>query len=219
MAFLELAQRGVGLAGKLSAGPYPFFCFRVIPAGNGTQEKIMFHRSLAFLGTAAMCVHLAAAPAAAEMSKDEKFAAAAALLGLAAVLHNKHHYQNGYAPASAGATADFESCYRDGLHGYSYSESSRDCAEGWQAGTAERENTRAYRQNTTVTQKAPPMATQGCASLLATNFAVGTHQVHIIKARSASKHEWEIEAAVGHEHMVCTMRDTGEVISARGGRL
>jgi hypothetical protein len=63
------------------------------------------------------------------------------------------------------------------------------------------------------------MAVKGCANLLATNFAVGTHAIHIIKARSPGKHQWEIKASVGHEHMVCTMRDTGEVISARGSRL
>lgn len=179
----------------------------------------MMKRSFLLLGTAALCLQLAVAPARAEMSHDEKVAAAAALIGLAAVLHNKHHYKGGYAPTDGQATADFENCYRDGLHGYQYTESSKDCAEGWQAGNAERENSVAHRQNTAADQKAPPMAVKGCAALLATNFAVGTHAVHIIKARSPAKHEWEIEASVGHEHMVCTMRDSGEVISARGGRL
>jgi len=171
------------------------------------------------LGTAALCLQLSAAPAAAKMSHDEKVAAAAALLGLAVILHNKHHYKDGYAPADGQGAAGFESCYRDGLHGFAYTESSRDCAQGWQAGNAEREKGMAHRQTASASEKAPPMALKGCAALLATNFAVGTHQVHIIKSRSPGKHEWEIEASVGHEHMVCTMRDTGEVISARGGRL
>ncbi len=170
------------------------------------------------LGTAAMCLQLVATPVAAEMSHDEKVAAAAALLGIATLLHNKHHYKDGYSPATGSHAADFETCYRDGLHGYPYNESSRDCAEGWQAGNAEREKSVAHRQNT-ADQKAPPMAVKGCAALMATNFAVSSHHVHILKARSPSKHEWEIEASVGHEHMVCVMRDTGEVISARGGRL
>lgn len=176
-------------------------------------------RAFLLLGSAAMCLQLVATPVAAEMSHDEKVGAAAALLGIAVLLHNKHHYKGGYSPATGTHAADFESCYRDGLHGYAYTESSRDCAEGWQAGNADREKSVAHRQNTGAGQKAPPMAVKGCANLLATNFAVGTHSVHIIKARSPSKHEWEIEASVGHEHMVCTMRDTGEVISARGGRL
>lgn len=179
----------------------------------------MIRRSFVMLGTAALCLQLGLTSAAAEMSHDEKVAAAAALLGIAAVLHNKNHYKDGYAPAAGAHAADFETCYRDGLHGYAYTEGTRDCAEGWQAGNAEREKARAHRQNTSADQKAPPMAVKGCASLMATNFAVGTHAVHIIKARSPSKHEWEIEVSVGHEHMVCVMRDTGEVISARGGRL
>lgn len=179
----------------------------------------MIRKPIMILGTAALCLQLGAVPATAEMNHDEKVAAAAAILGIATLLHNKHHYKDGYSPTAGQNAADFESCYRDGLHGYAYTESSRDCAEGWQAGNAERENARAHRQNTAAEQKAPPMAAKGCANLLATNFAVGTHSVHIIKARSPSKHEWEIEASVGHEHMVCVMRDTGEVISARGGRL
>lgn len=47
--------------------------------------------------TTALCLQLSAAPAAAEMSHDQKVAAAAALLGIVAVLHNKHHYKGGYA--------------------------------------------------------------------------------------------------------------------------
>jgi hypothetical protein len=43
--------------------------------------------------------------------------------------------------------------------------------------------------------------------------------VHIIKARSPSKHQCQIEASVGHEFTVCTMRDPGQVIPARSGRL
>lgn len=178
----------------------------------------MIRHAMMTLGAAAMCLQLGTTPASAEMSHDEKVVAAAALLGIAALLHNKHHYKNGYAPAAGEQAADFENCYRDGLHGYPYTESSKDCAQGWQAGNAERENSVAHRQNA-ADQKAPPMAVKGCAALMATNFAVSSHHVHILKARSPSKHEWEIEASVGHEHLVCVMRDTGEVISARGGRL
>lgn len=176
-------------------------------------------RTLLLLGIAAMRLQLVATPVAAEMSHDEKVAAAASLLGIATLLHNEHHYKDGYSAATAEHTADFESCYRDGLHGNSYTESSKDCAEGWQAANAEREKSVAHRQNTGADHKAPPMAVKGCAALMATNFAVGCHQVHMLKVRSPSKHEWEIEASVGHEHMVCVLRDTGEVISARGGRL
>lgn len=179
----------------------------------------MLNRAFVVLGSAAIFAQIAAPPVAAELSHDEKVAAAAAVLGIAALLHNKHHYKDGYSPATGNHVADFETCYRDGLHGYPYAEGSKDCAEGWQAGNAEREKSIAHRQNTGADQKAPPMAVKGCAALMATNFAVGSHHVHILKARSPAKHQWEIEASVGHEHMVCVMRDSGEVISARGGRL
>lgn len=173
------------------------------------------------LGAFALCVQLSAVSAHAEMSDGEKAAAALAILGIAALAHNKHHYQNDYAPDSGEATAEFERGYRDGVHGYAYNSngSTVDYAEGYQAGDKERENSMAHRQNATAASKAPPMAMQGCAQIVAQNFAVGTHQVHMIKSRSPAKHEWEIEAAVGHSYMVCTMRDTGEVIDVRGGRM
>jgi hypothetical protein len=44
-------------------------------------------------------------------------------------------------------------------------------------------------------------------------------QVPIIKAWSRSNHECQIETAVGHQHMVCTMRDTGVGIEVRGGQM
>jgi hypothetical protein len=153
------------------------------------------------------------------MSDDEKAAAALAILGLAVLAHNKHHYTGGYEPSNGEETAEFERGYRDGVHGYSYNEynSTKSYAEGYQAGDKERENSMAHRQ-TSADQKAPPMANKGCAELVAQNFAVSTHHVHIIKAKSPAKHEWLIEAAVGHEHMVCHMRDTGEVLDLRGGQ-
>jgi hypothetical protein len=181
----------------------------------------MMKRGLMALGVAAMCLQLAATPVRAEMSDDEKAAAALAILGIAALAHNKHHYRDGYSPQTGDHTAEFERGYRDGVHGYAYNSfgSTVDYAEGYQAGDKERGNSMAHRQNTTAANKAPPMAMQGCAKIVAQNFAVSTHHVHMIKSRSPGKHEWEIEAAVGHEHMVCTMRDTGEVIEVRGGRM
>lgn len=178
-------------------------------------------RGLFALAAAAMCLQLAGSPARAEMSDDEKAAAALAILGIAALAHNKHHYREGYAPQTGEHTAEFERGYRDGVHGYAYNSfnSTVDYAEGYQSGDKERGNSMAHRQNASVANKAPPMAMQGCAKIVAQNFAVSTHHVHMIKSRSPSKHEWEIEAAVGHEHMVCTMRDTGEVIEVRGGRM
>lgn len=176
--------------------------------------------TFAVLGVAALCLQMSTAPVRAEMSDDEKAAAAIAILGIAALAHHKHHYKDGYRPADDVETAEFERGYRDGLHGYPYWEYSqtRGYVQGYQAGENERSNSVAHRRQAT-SEKAPPMALSGCADIVAQNFAVSKGHVHFIKARSPQKHEWEIEATVGHEHMVCTMRDSGELIDLRGGRL
>lgn len=176
--------------------------------------------TIAMITTAALCLQMSVGPARAEMSDDEKVAAAIAILGIAALAHHKHHYTGGYRPADDVETAEFERGYRDGLHGYPYWENSqtRGYVEGYQAGEKERENSQAHRRVAS-DQKAPPMAYSGCADIVAQNFAVSKGHVHFIKARSPQKHEWEIEASVGHEHMVCKMRDTGELIDLRGGKL
>lgn len=178
-------------------------------------------RGFLLLAATAMCLQLTTVPAQAEMSDDEKAAAALAILGLAVLAHNKHHYREGYAPAAGEHTAEFERGYRDGVHGYAYNSfnSTVDYAEGYQAGDKERGNSMAHRQTVAATDRAPHMAIQGCAKIVAQNFAVSTHHVHVTKSRSPAKHEWLIETAVGHQYMTCTMRDTGEVIDLRGGRL
>lgn len=174
----------------------------------------------AFVATVALCLQFWPQPAAAEMNDDKKAATAIAILGIAALLHHKHHYSEGYQPADSVETAEFERGYRDGLHGYPYWENSqtRGYVEGYTAGENERKNSVAHRR-TPAEEKAPPMAYQGCADIVAQNFAVSRSHVHFVKARSPQKHEWQIEATVGHEHMVCTMRDTGELIDLRGGKL
>lgn len=176
--------------------------------------------ALSLLALVAVAAQFAAAPARAEMSDSEKVAAAIAILGVAALAHHKHHYDEGKAPRDGEETAEFERGYRDGLHGYPYWEDNRtpSYAQGYQAGDGERENSMAHRRQRADAQ-APHMANKGCAEHVAAQFAVGIHQVHIVKARSPGKHEWEIETAVGREHMVCTMRDTGELIDLRVGRL
>ena len=77
----------------------------------------MLKRSISVLAAAALCVNVAVAPASAEMDDDEKAAAALAILGLAVLAHNKHHYTGGYQPDSGEAIAEFERGYRDGVHG------------------------------------------------------------------------------------------------------
>lgn len=178
-------------------------------------------RLFSLLAATALAIGLVAQPASAKMSDKDKTAAAAAaiaILGIAALAHGNHHYASDYEPGDGDATAEFERGYRDGVHGYAYNEhrSTRDYAQGYQAGDRERDNSMAHRQ-TAADSRAPAMANQGCAQIVAQNFGVSAHHVHITKARSPAKHEWLIEAAVGHDYLVCRMRDTGEVLDVRGG--
>ena len=176
--------------------------------------------SISVLACAALCVQVFVLPAQAKMTSEEKAAAALAILGIAALAHHKHHYDEGFEPEDGEVTAEFERGYRDGLHGYAYDPYNKNIGylNGFQAGEKERGHSTAYRRPADG-ETAPPMARQGCAKIVAQNFAVNSHSVHFVKSRSPSKHEWEIEAAVGHQHMVCKMRDTGEVIDLRGGRM
>lgn len=180
-------------------------------------------RIIAILTATTFCLQAGIQPVEASMSDKDKAAAAAAaiaILGIAALAHNKHHYQEGYEPSDGEEMAEFERGYRDAVHGYPYWEQNRTrgYAQGYQAGDLEREHSMAHRQQAREA-KAPPMAYQGCAQIVAQNFAVGTHQVHFTQARSPGKHEWLIEAAVGRQYMTCKMRDTGELIDLTGGRL
>ncbi|WP_096787509.1 hypothetical protein [Rhodobacter sp. CZR27] len=169
---------------------------------------------------ATLAIGLAAQPLSAETSDGEKLAAALAILGIAALAHSEHHYSDGYRPESGEETAEFERGYRDGLHGYAYrpDNGTRGYEQGYSAGSRERENSMAHRRQP-AHAKAPPMAIQGCARRVAQNFAVPVRDVHILRSQSPRKHEWQIETAVGHQHMVCKMRDTGEVLDLRGGRM
>lgn len=181
----------------------------------------MMKKLVSALAIAAFGMNLSVAPARAAMSDEDKAALAAgaiAILGIAALAHKKHHYRDNYYPADAEETAEFERGYRDALHGYPYWEHSQTTGyvNGYTAGSRERENSMAHR-TIPADSRAPAMANQGCARIVAQNFAVDTHHVHITKARSPAKHEWLIEAAVGHQYMVCKMRDTGEVIEVTGG--
>lgn len=180
-------------------------------------------RTIALLAAMTLALQAGLQPAQAGMSDKDKAAAAAAaiaILGIAALAHSKHHYEEGYEPDGGEEMAEFERGYRDGVHGYPYWEGNRTrgYAQGYQAGDLERENSMAHRQQAAAA-KAPPMAYKGCAQIVAQNFAVSTHQVHFTKARSPGKHEWLIEAAVGRQYMTCKMRDTGELIDLTGGRL
>lgn len=157
----------------------------------------------------------------AEMDKDV-VAGALLLLGAAALAHNEHHYQEGWKPNGPNETADFDRGYRDGLHNSDYNarQSPRAYGEGFSAGMKERENrlshnTRSQSEGPNV----PPIAMQGCAKIVATNFGVGMHDVQIVKTVQRGPSDFLVEAAVGHKHMTCVMNASATPVEVYGGRI
>jgi hypothetical protein len=174
------------------------------------------------LAAAAMCLQLAGIPVHAEMSSDEKAAAAIAILGIAALAHNKHHYREGYAPQTGDHTAEFERGYRDGMHGYSYNTngSTVDYAEGYQAGDKERSNSMAHRQNSASGVRVPKAAMDACFNDAVNGvFQTNPHNVHVIKAAQEGSDNFYIELASGHKHVVCSVNSRGEIFNTEYRRL
>ncbi|QYZ70075.1 hypothetical protein [Neotabrizicola shimadae] len=175
--------------------------------------------ALTLMTVTALALQVPASAAHADTKSDQAAAAALAILGVAALMHNKHHYQSGYAPGTGEATAEFERGYRDATHGYNYDEygSTQDYAQGYEAGIEERTNANAYRRNNASGGNGVPSAViSACTQLVAKNYAVGIHHVHVTNSYQKSKHEYVVETAVGHGDMVCTAKDSGEIIDLRG---
>lgn len=177
---------------------------------------------IALVALVALGLQMPANVAQADTKSDEAAAAAAvAILGIAALMHNKNHYPNGYVPSGGDATAAFERGYRDGVYGHSYDQrhGGRDYAEGYQAGVVERENASTYRHNPQkVTDNGVPRAaTNACVKLVAQNFAISAHNVHIVNSYQKATHQYVIETSVGRQRMTCTAKDNGEVLDLRGG--
>lgn len=177
-------------------------------------------RVLALATATALALLAPATAARADTESDQAAAAAIAILGIAALAHNKHHYQTGYAPVSGDATAAFERGYRDGLYGHSYDSrhGGRDYSEGYQSGQVERENASTYRHRPEAVtgNGVPHEATKACVKIVAQNFAVSGHNVHIVNSYQKATHQYVIEAAVGRQTMVCTAKDNGEILDLRG---
>ena len=172
-----------------------------------------------FVAMTALAMTTSALPAQAKMD-DETVAGVLAILGIAALAHNENHYREGYKPSGAKETADFERGYRDGLHDADYDSrrSSAAYGQGYDAGHKERSNRLAHRsREESEGPNVPPIAMQGCAKVVARNFGVGTHDVHIIKTVQRGPSDFLVEAAVGHNHMTCVMNDSSEPVEVYGG--
>jgi hypothetical protein len=178
-------------------------------------------RTLALATVAVIGLQSFSAPAFA-MNDDEKAAlAAAALIGLAALAHNKNHYRDGYAPNGAEEKAEFERGYRDGLHNepFNPNRSSTAFAQGYDAGHKERANRLAHKNNDANATRVPRAAMDSCVGDAASAMSVGRHDIHVIKANQEGSDNFYIELAAGHRHFVCAVNSAGQIFDTRYGRL
>lgn len=169
----------------------------------------------------ALAMSLGTAPVSADPSKED-VEGALLLLGIAALAHHSHHYREGNAPSGAEQTADFERGYRDGVHGYDYDShrSSAAYGNGFDAGHRDRANRTTHRTRVASdNQNVPTQAMQGCAKIVATNYGVGMHDVHITRTVNRGPDDYLVEAAVGHDYMNCVMGGGGKVVDVVGGRI
>lgn len=156
------------------------------------------------------------------LSDEEKAAlAAAAIIGVAALIHNKNHYQDDYKPNGEHETAMFEAGYRDGLHNERFDTGygTRAYSEGYAAGHKERENRLAHKTSNIRGMKIPTAAVSGCTNEVAASFGVSRHDVHAIKAGQEGSDNFYIEMASGHRHVICGANSQGQVFNLRDGRL
>jgi hypothetical protein len=183
-----------------------------------SREELTEMRFASIAAATALMIAAASAPVQAKMD-EEDVGAALAILGLAALAHNEHHYREGYQPSNAQETADFERGYRDGLHDAAYDSrrSSVAYGQGYDAGHADRANRLSHR--TREESKVPHSAILGCAQAVARNFAVGVHDVHITRTVYRQSNDYLVEAAVGHQYMSCAMGDSSSPVDVFGGRI
>ena len=102
-----------------------------------------------FAAGAALALQFAAAPVQADDTAAKVIAGAVAVLGIAALAHNKNHYHDGYKPADANATARFERGYRDGLYAHAFRNRHDTNAyqKGYNSGVKQRAHNTSYRHH------------------------------------------------------------------------
>ncbi|MEW9922265.1 hypothetical protein AB2B41_21920 [Marimonas sp. MJW-29] len=156
------------------------------------------------------------------MNDDEKAALGAlAILGIAALAHNKNHHHDGYSPSTSQSKANFERGYRDGLYNEPYDSrhSSMDYANGFDAGHKERSNRLAHKNSNVSGTKVPAQAMRSCVSEAASSWGVRERDVHPVKAGQEGADNFYIELASGHRHVICGTNSQGQVFNLRNGRL
>lgn len=176
----------------------------------------------AFIVCSAIALSLGIAPAHADKASDDAAKAAIAILGIAALLHDKGHYRDGYAPKNHNETADFEMGYRDGLHNERFDPyaSTGAYAQGYDAGQKERTNRLSHRSSGVSGVKVPKAALDSCFNDAVNGvFQTNPHNVHVVKAAQEGGDNFYIELAYGHKHVVCSVNSKGEIFNTEYRRL
>ena len=151
-------------------------------------------------------------------------AAAAAIIGVAALAHHDDHYRDGWKPNNERETADFERGYRDGLHndGYRgwYGHDSRAYGEGYAAGQKERDNRLAHeRWSESDGPNAPAFSMRACVGEASARWSRNPRDIHVVKTKQVGGDDFMVEVAAGHRHGACEVSAGGDIYLFRDGRI
>ena len=173
------------------------------------------------IAVTAVGISLSVNPVRANQKETAAAIGALAILGVAALSHNKNHYRDDYEPAGEQQTAAFERGYRDGLHNerYDSSHNSSHYSQGYDAGAKERDNRLAHKTKNIGGTKVPVAAKRACVSEAASSWGVGRHDVHTVNAGQEGADNFYIELASGHKHVICGTNSKGQVFNLRNGRM
>jgi hypothetical protein len=181
----------------------------------------MLKTSLTIVAAAAIAVQTLSLPSYAMTDAEKAALAAAALIGVAALSHHKHHHRDPAQMNDADYTAVFERGYRDGLYNepYDSERSSAAYGNGYDAGQKERSNRLAHKNPANTRGSVPGAAMKSCVTEVADSLGVGAHDVHLIRTGQEGADNFYIEFAVGHKHIVCGTNAAGQVFNLRDGRV
>lgn len=181
----------------------------------------MIKKTLTLVAVAAIASQTLSLPSFAMSDAEKAALAAAAIIGVAAISHHKHHHRDPAQLNDADYTAMFERGYRDGLYNEAYDSaySSAAYGNGYDAGQKERRNRLAHKNPANTRGSVPGAAMRSCVSEVANSLGVGTHDVHLIKTGQEGADNFYIELAVGHKHLVCGTNAAGKVFNLRDGRV
>jgi hypothetical protein len=181
----------------------------------------MIKTSLSLVAAAAFAAQTLTLPSYAMSDAEKAALAAAAIIGVAALSHHKHHHRDPAQMNNAEYTAMFERGYRDGLYNESYDSaySSAAYGNGYDAGQKERSSRLAHKNPANTRGSVPGAAMRSCVSEVSNSVGVPAHDVHLIKTGQEGADNFYIEFAVGHKHLVCGTNAAGKVFNLRDGRV